>query len=346
MHAEPNPNRALAVYWTSLVFALAMVATNACDRDSASPPAAVIEVHPAPGTVAQEPDGSAATAQVPTPEEEAAEAIAEDPALAAAADAGTLRIVSLGGGVTETLVALGLESQIVGVDSSSRWPESMQTLPQVGYHRRLSAEGVLGLAPTHVVLTSEAGPASVITQLRTAGVEILDAGATHTIEGATERLTRLGVLFGRRDEASTALATIEVQLGRLSPPTEPAPRVLFVYARGAAMLMVAGTDTGPDALLQRVGARNALGDRTGFAPLTAEAVVAADPDIILMPNDGLESVGGLEGLAAVPGVAQTRAWSRGAVASIDDSLLLAFGPRVGEAVLALQSALQTAGARL
>lgn len=251
-----------------------------------------------------------------------------------------LRIVSLGGGVTETLWGLGLGEFLVGVDSSSQWPESIAELPRVGYHRRVSAEGVLALSPTHLVVTPEAGPRAVLEQIRAAGVTVIDAGDATTIDGAYERIDRLAAAFGRETVADEIEATIRSELASI--PTgvrEASPKVLFVYARGPGMILVAGRETGPGALVEAAGARNAGAAFETFVPLTAEAVVAADPDVLLFPEEGLASLGGVEGLATVPGIAQSRAWQQGAVATVDDTLLLAFGPRTGQAVASVERAI-------
>jgi iron complex transport system substrate-binding protein len=171
-------------------------------------------------------------------------------------------------------------------------------------------------------------------------VAVVDAGEAHTVEAAHARIDRLAEAFGRTAEAEAIHASIRETLAAL--PTrvrEASPSVLFVYARGPGMVLVAGADTGPASLLEAAGARNAGASFSSFVPLTAEAVVAADPDILLMPVDGLESVGGPQGLGSLPGVAQTRAWQRGAVATVDDALIQAFGPRVGDAVAAIERAL-------
>jgi iron complex transport system substrate-binding protein len=117
------------------------------------------------------------------------------------------------------------------------------------------------------------------------------------------------------------------------------PRVLFVYARGAGTMMVAGTETPAEAMIALAGAANAAEGFAGFKPMTAEAVVAAQPDVILMPERGLESLGGADGLLEQPGVALTPAGKNRRIVTMDDLLLLGFGPRLGEAVQTLTTKL-------
>jgi iron complex transport system substrate-binding protein len=111
-----------------------------------------------------------------------------------------------------------------------------------------------------------------------------------------------------------------------------APKVLFVYARGAGTLMVAGRATPADAMIRLAGGRNAVEDFDGFKPLTAEAVVAAAPDVVLMLSRGVESLGGPAAIWTQPGMAQTPAAAQQRLVVMDDLYLLGFGPRLADAV--------------
>ena len=103
----------------------------------------------------------------------------------------TSRIVSLGGAVTEIVFALGYGQKVVGVDASSSYPEAVSDIAKVSYHRRLSAEGIISLAPTLVIATTEAGPPEVIQQLRSAGITILILPHEPTVECTIEKKYRL-----------------------------------------------------------------------------------------------------------------------------------------------------------
>ncbi|MCX8522141.1 MAG: ABC transporter substrate-binding protein, partial [Rhodoferax sp.] len=106
------------------------------------------------------------------------------------------RLVSVGGALTEIVFALQANASLVGVDSTSLYPASAQQLPSVGYARSLSAEGVLALAPTHVIATEDAGPAAVLQQLSAAGIAVTVLAANHRFEGLLERIRRVGELTG------------------------------------------------------------------------------------------------------------------------------------------------------
>jgi iron complex transport system substrate-binding protein len=246
------------------------------------------------------------------------------------------RIVSVGGAVTETVFALGAQGQLVGVDTTSLFPVDATRLPQVGYARTLSAEGVLALKPQLLLASGEAGPPLVLTQLQRAGlrVEVLDD--QHRFDGVLARTQRIGALCGReRDAAQLAAKLQQDWAARPKPPAGSAPRVLFVLAHAAGQLRVAGEGTGADAMLTLAGARNALAGVPGYKPLTAEAALQAAPDLILCTDQGLAAQGGADALLKAPGLALTPAGRARRVVSMEALLLLGFGPRLPQAVAEL-----------
>lgn len=246
------------------------------------------------------------------------------------------RIVSVGGAVTETVYALNAQSQLVGVDTTSLFPDVATRLPQVGYARTLSAEGVLALAPQLLLASGEAGPPQVLDQLRRAGVRVEVLDEQHRFDGVVERTRRLGALCGRSAEAAQLVARLQQDwAARPRPPAGSAPRVLFVLAHAAGSLRVAGEGTAADAMLMLAGARNAFAGVQGYKPLTAEAALQAAPDLILCTDQGLQAQGGVDGLLRAPGIALTPAGRARRVASMEALLLLGFGPRLPQAVAEL-----------
>ncbi|HTV23948.1 MAG TPA: ABC transporter substrate-binding protein [Polyangiaceae bacterium] len=245
------------------------------------------------------------------------------------------RIVSAGGQVTEVLYALGLGPALVGVDTTSTFPPEATALPKVGYLRRLSAEGVVSLAPALFIATDEAEPRAVLEQLRGAGIAVTLLDDAPGLEPAYARVLAIGDAVGRRERAEALVlemkAAVTPVLAAVAKAAER-PKVLFVYARGQGSAQVAGAETGAGLMIELAGGRNAVGSFTGFRPLTAEAVVQAEPDYYLMPALGLQSINGIDGLLALPGIAQTQAGKARRVITIDDAKLLGFGPRVGLAL--------------
>jgi iron complex transport system substrate-binding protein len=253
------------------------------------------------------------------------------------------RIITIGGAVTETVFALGHGAQVVAVDTSSVFPPEVARLPQVGYQRTIAAETVLSLSPDLVVASAEAGPPAALAQLRSAGIAVEIIPVAMTPEAAAVRIAAIGAAIGAQPAATelanrvrSATKTAVARCCTGAPG--PAPKAILIYARGAGTMMVAGTETAGAAMLELAGARNPV-TFSGFKPLSAEALVEAAPDVIVIPSRGLATLGGEAGLLALPGVAATPAGRARRFVAMDDLLLLGFGPRLGEAVDELASRL-------
>ncbi|MGH7790046.1 MAG: heme/hemin ABC transporter substrate-binding protein [Candidatus Binatia bacterium] len=245
------------------------------------------------------------------------------------------RLVTLGGDITEIVFALGAGGGVVGADTSSVYPSDTSALPKVGYQRQLAAEGVLALNPTLILASDEAGPPAGIVQLRDAGVRIEVIEGPDTPAGAAAKIRRVADVLGRQADGERVVAAMDAALAQASAQiaaTTSKPRVLFIYARGAGTLMVAGRATPADEMIRLAGGTNAIQDFDGFKPLTAEAVVAAAPDAVLMLARGVDSLGGADAVWTQPGMAQTPAGATRRLVVMDDLLLLGFGPRLGTAV--------------
>lgn len=247
------------------------------------------------------------------------------------------RIVAIGGPVTEIVFALGGGARVVAVDTSSVYPPEVTALPQVGYQRTISAESVIAAAPDLVVASADAGPPAALDQLRGVGIQLAVVPNATTPEETVQRITAVGAAL-HEPAAAAALASrvrdeITAARRRCCAVTgQPAPRAVMIYARGAGTLLLAGAGTSAAAMLELAGAHNAVTGFTGFKPISAEALVAAAPEVIVIPARGLASIGGAAGLLALPGVADTPAGRNRQILAIDDLLLLGFGPRLGAAI--------------
>lgn len=253
-----------------------------------------------------------------------------------------LRIVSLGGPLTEILFAIGLGESVVGVDLSSQYPAAAFDLPKVGYYRQFAVEGVIGLGPNIVVHSDAAAPASGLEQLRAAGIETYEVPDPKDFAGARKRIIDLAARFERPSEGEAVAAAFDEKLAAAKaklPDGGAKPKVLFLYARGAGTLLVGGTGTVSELMIEAAGGENAVTAFPEFRPLSAEAVVAAAPEVILIPSRGLESIGGSKGLATQPGLGETPAVRNDRVVAVDDLALLGLGPRTGEALDELVGAL-------
>lgn len=254
----------------------------------------------------------------------------------------TSRLVTLGGPVTEIVFALGAGDKVVGVDTSSLYPEEATQRPQVGYQRQLAAEGVLALNPTLILATTEAGPPEAMAQLKDSGVTVLILPAEESAEGAKFKIRGLAQALSLEAKGEELIQALEADLAeaeKLQAALSSKPKVMFIYARGPGAVNVAGVETSAEAMIRLAGGVNAVQEYEGYKPLTAEAAVAAAPEVLLLLSGGLESLGGKEGLLKQPGLAQTPAGQTQRVIAMDDLYLLGFGPRLGQAVLELTRAL-------
>jgi iron complex transport system substrate-binding protein len=249
--------------------------------------------------------------------------------------ADTSRIVTLGGSVTEIVYAMGAGEQIVGVDASSVYPEAATGKPNVGYFRQVPAEGVLSLDPSLILALEGTGPPAVLDQFRSAGVRTVLVPDEPSAEGAAQKIRQIGDLLGREAAADSLVRGLERDLEAaraLRQEVDATPRVLFIYARGTGSMSVAGRGSSAEAVIELAGAENAITGFEGYKPMAAEAVVSAEPDVLLMLDRGLESIGGVDGLLEQPGIKLTPAGKNRRIVAMDDLLLLGFGPRLGTAV--------------
>ncbi|XHS80543.1 hemin ABC transporter substrate-binding protein [Burkholderiaceae bacterium UC74_6] len=255
------------------------------------------------------------------------------------------RVVVIGGALTEIVYEFGAQGLLVGVDSTSLYPAAATQLPNVGYARTLSAEGLLSLAPSLIVATEDAGPPGVLRQVEAARVPLHVLRADHRFEGLINRTARLGELLDRKAEARALIDRLNqqwTQVRAIRPAAKP-PRVLFILSHGMNQVRIAGQETAADAVINYAGGMNALQAPThgfsGYKPLTPEAVIAAAPDVILCTDQGLEAAGGIDGLLKLPGLAQTPAGQKRRVVAMDALEMLGFGPRLPQAVGKLAKAL-------
>lgn len=254
--------------------------------------------------------------------------------LSGSALAQSQRIVAIGPAVSETVVALGAGDALVAVDSSSQYPERLKSLPQVGYMRSLSAEGVLSLRPDVLLISADAGPPAAIAQLRGTGLAVTVMPEGHSPATVLETIRRVGTAIGRRDRAEALAKQVEGEFAALDQALKArreTPRVLFVLANTASSLMAAGRDTAAASMIALAGGALAIDSYAGYKAVTAEGAVASRPELILLPSHGAANMGGLDKAKAVPQIALTPAGRNGRVIVMETVYLLGFGPRTPRA---------------
>jgi iron complex transport system substrate-binding protein len=263
-------------------------------------------------------------------------------ATSSAAPSSMPRVVALGGDITEIVYALDAQQALVGVDSTSVWPQAAQQLPDVGYVRQLAAEGVLALRPQLILATADAGPPQVIAQLREAGVRIEKMPVTYTPAEVMVKVRRIGQLLGKSAVAERLALKLAGEYATLATTVAAMPnhpRTLFLLSAGSGSPMAAGRDTAATHAITLAGGVNAVDGFVGYKPVSAEALVALAPDVIVLMRERAGALGGVDGVLKLPGVAQTPAGAARRIVFVDGQALLGFGPRNAERELALQGEL-------
>lgn len=244
------------------------------------------------------------------------------------------RIVTAGSALTETVCALGDCDKIIASDRTSLYPAHIQQLPSIGYRGGINAEGILSLKPTLVIAEKDYVEDAVLQQLTASGVKLVIIDRKYTFNDTKKFIAQIATALGRDAEGKKLIAKIEGELAEANAmlkKTTTVPKVLSIYNRGTSTISVAGKNTFGE-ILSYAGATSAVSDVEGYKPLNTEALIAANPDYLLMVSMGLESLGGIEGALKIPGVAQTTAGKKKQIVSIESLKLTNFGPRFGEAV--------------
>ena len=254
------------------------------------------------------------------------------------------RWVSAGGALSEWVTALGGESKLVGVDTTSQHPQSLKALPSIGYQRQLSAEGILSLRPQVLVGTEEMGPPPVLAQIRGAGVQVEMFSAEPDLPTLKGNLQHLGKLLGseaKANELFTGYAQALEQQRRWvtqAQATQKAPGVLLVLGHAGGKPLIAGKDTAADWLLQQAGGRN-LATHTGYKPFSVESLAGLSPDVLVFADRALTGDAARAALFKEnPMLASTPAAKNGRVFELDPTLLVGgLGPRVPQSLVQLSA---------
>ena len=247
------------------------------------------------------------------------------------------RWVSAGGALSEWVSVLGAESKLVGVDTTSQHPESLKSLPSIGYQRQLSAEGVLSLKPDVLIGTEEMGPAAVLLQIRGAGVPVEMFSAQADLASLEGNLQHLGRLLGDEAQAAQVFKNYQQQLDqhqlqvKAAQATQQAPGVLLLLGHAGGKPMIAGKDTAADWLLTQAGGHN-LATHSGYKPFSVEALAGLNPEVLVFADRSLTGEAARKALLKEnPVLASIRAAKNGRIYEVDPTLLVGgLGPRLPE----------------
>lgn len=261
--------------------------------------------------------------------------------------------MDLSGSIAATVFGLGFGERVVGRDISTTFDEAAD-LPVIttGGHS-VNSEAVIALRPDLVITDGTIGPIDVVVQLRDAGIPVVFVDTEPTIDGVGELARQVAQALGA-DAAGEALAAQLVQgieekvdeIAGIVPPGDPL-RMIFLYLRGGSgIYYLFGAESGSGALIEALGGVDIATELgfDGMRPMTDEALVAANPDVILVMTGGLASAGGVEGLLeAKPAIALTAAGQRERFVDMTDGDLLSFGPRTADVLDALARAVYAPG---
>ncbi len=249
------------------------------------------------------------------------------------------RIVSLNGTISEVLVNLGEEDNIVGVDVTTTYPTSLtEKATNLGHVRSITIEPLLALQPTVIYASSKDVNPDLMKQIKEANITLHTINQEFSVEGTANLIKEVATSLNK-ENYQPMVDEINNKIEKVMQ-FETQPKVLFIYARGAGNMMVAGQNTPLDAVINLAGGVNAAQGFEDFKPLTPEALLEANPDVILMFESGLQSIGGVDGIMQIEGVAQTNAGKNKKVIAMDGQFLSGFSPRLGDAVLELNKQLR------
>jgi iron complex transport system substrate-binding protein len=244
------------------------------------------------------------------------------------------RVITAGSAITEIVCELGDCDKIIATDRTSLHPAKVQQLPSIGYRNSINAEGILSLKPTLIIAEKDYVEDAVLQQLSASGVKLVIIEKRVNFDDIRKSIEKIAVVLGRQTEGKALIAKNETALAEARSMLQRStlsPSVLCVYNRGTATVSVAGKDTFAE-ILSYVGTKNAIASIDGYKPLNTEALIAANPDYLLMISTGVESLGGIDGVLKIPGVAQTTAGKKKQIIGIESLRLTNFGPRFGETV--------------
>ena len=257
------------------------------------------------------------------------------------------RVLAIGGSVTEIVYELGEADRLVGRDSTSSYPPEALALPDVGYIRALSPEGVLSVNPDLVVSEAGAGPVEAVDLLRAAQVPFVEVPEGYTEAAVRAKIMGVAEALGVPDKgvalADAVSADLAAARGAVTGELTGEPkRVLFLLNAAGGRFTAAGSGTSAEAIIELAGGVNALDSFEGYKEVSDEAIAQAMPDVVLMMDRAGDHAISDEDLFSHAAFVTTPAATSGRVVRMDGSLLLGFGPRVGEAVRDLSGHLNEA----
>jgi iron complex transport system substrate-binding protein len=244
------------------------------------------------------------------------------------------RVVCVSKQINEFVYDIGAESHIVARDLTSVYPPEITKLPSVGYHRALSAEGIISMKPTLVLTDGNVGPASVLDQVRKVGIPVQIMLPGGTLDSAEALMIHLGERFDRKPAADSIAAQWKAGMDSIWHDTAsfagkgPRPRVLFLHFGQIGNNYLALESGQPaDQMLRWAGGVNAIDSVGGMARVTPELIAKAAPDVIIATDVGFDRFGSVDKFLTMPGIALTPAGKSKKIYRITEQEIMYYGPR-------------------
>jgi iron complex transport system substrate-binding protein len=254
------------------------------------------------------------------------------------------RIITLSSALSETADALGFGNRIVATDVTSEYPAYIKKLPRVSRNRQLSVEGLMQYRPDLVLAPEGDIPKAIAYQLQKAGIKLVTFRQQFSVAGADKLIREVAAALGVAAKgdalAKQTMAGIKAVQQQVSSNKQKTLRVLFIYARGAGTMSVAGKGSNMDAIITLAGARNAVQEFADFKPYSTEALIKANPDVILLFDFGAASLGGRTAILKMPGITLTNAGKQKRIVEVDGPLMVNFSTRLPDAMQDLYQKLQ------
>ena len=251
------------------------------------------------------------------------------------------RVIALANGSAEIISGMGYKNILIGRDIASSDPV-LKSVEIVTSGHQIVPEKILSLSPDLVLIDDSSGPQSALTALENAGIKMVLISQAWTLVDIDSKISEVAAAIGTVEtgrDFTKAIAAVGNQVTPISIST----RIAFLYLRGASSIyLIGGKGSGADSLISAIGATD-VGAQTlanPFNPMTSEALARLNPDVFIVMSKGLESVGGVDGLLALPGISQSVAGKNRAIVSVDDSLLLSFGPRTPSLITQLAQSVE------
>ncbi|TGV16607.1 hemin ABC transporter substrate-binding protein [Mesorhizobium sp. M8A.F.Ca.ET.173.01.1.1] len=244
------------------------------------------------------------------------------------------KIAAIGGSITEIVYALGEEKHLVARDSTSNFPKAALDLPDVGYMRQLSPEGVLSVNPTGILALYGSGPKEAVDVLKKTSIPFIEVPELYSREGILQKVRIVGKALGVEAKAEVLAKALDAKLTAAEKQTasiKERKRVLFVLSIQGGKILAAGSETAADGMVRLAGGVNAVEGFSGYRQMSDEAIITARPDVILMMSNAGPPVSDDE-LFGNPSIASTPAGTARKLIRIDGAYLLGFGPRTADAI--------------